>query len=479
MKKEYSQKDIEKILKNEAEIPESVDKRIRETYLKLGLGEEYDNRYVRRKRLTRRTWMAVAAAAVLTAGLGITVFAVGRFLEVRMTGEEKTDYEITIHPELQEAHKISAEPEYIPEGYAASSDESNSGKWHNETTGGTMTIVTYNAAELYFLSETGDGTLGMLLDMDDYTGTENVDDMKMDVFYEESIYTDSKEKIQRAYLFNEEYGYALMVYLSGADLPKGEAEKVAKSLRIKVSDETVPYPSEEELEKYRIGEDMRTSSGTAAIPEESFYDIGETIHNPNWSVDVEDTKECVKVTDIRIVDAMPADKYPAENYVRDYNTEVAPLFNEDGTLKEHGRYHISDEGYVQEDTIETVGSKFVIATVERTNMGTETKELYIAPQLELLGSDDSGNLKKYSYEPAEMAYHKLVVDGLPFYQSVQQFTEDEKSHVYFAELEPGETLTCTFAFAVDEDCIDDAYLVFYHYDGMTNDYPRVKVTERQ
>lgn len=269
-----------------------------------------------------------------------------------------------------------------------------------------------------------------------------------------------------------------MVYLSGINLPEGEAEKVAKGLHIEVSEKTVPYPSEEELEKYRTGEAIRESSAAAAIPEDSFYDIGETIQSPYWSDDVEETKECAKVTDIKIADAMPADEYPAENYVRDYNTEVAPLFNEDGTLKKHGRYHISDEGYVQEDTVETVGSKFVIATVERTNMGTETKELYIAPQLELLGSDASGNLKKYSYEPAEMAYRKLVVDGLPFYQSVQQFTESEKSHVYFAKLEPGETLTCTFAFAVDKDCIDDAYLVFYHYDGMTNAYPRVKVTDR-
>lgn len=478
MKKEYSQKDIERILNNNAEIPESVDERIRQTYLKLGLGEKCCKRYVSRKKVTRRTWMAVAAAAVLTAGLGITAFAVGRFLEVRMTGEEKTDYQITIHPEQKEAHKISVEPEYIPDGYVSVSDGAYSGKWNNESTGGSMTIVSYNAAELYFLSETGDGTLGTLLDMDDYTGTEKVDGMQMDVFYEESIYTDSEEEIQQAYLFNEEYGYALRVYLSGTDLPKGEAEKVAKGLRIEVLDETVPYPSEEELEEYRAGEDMRASADTGEIPEDSFYDIGDTIQNPYWSDDAEDTKECVKVTDIKIVDSMPAAEYPAENYVRDYNIEIVPFFNEDGTLKEHGRYRISDEGYVLEDTIENVGTKFVIATVERTNLGTDTKELYIAPQLELLGSDASGNFKKYSYEPAEMAYHKLVVDGLPFYQSVQQFTESEKSHVYFAELAPDETLTCTFAFPVDEDCVDDAYLAFYHYDGMTNTYPRVKVTDK-
>ena len=39
MKKEYTQSEMEQILRNDAEIPESVDRRMKETYAKLGLVE--------------------------------------------------------------------------------------------------------------------------------------------------------------------------------------------------------------------------------------------------------------------------------------------------------------------------------------------------------------------------------------------------------------------------------------------------------
>ena len=37
LKKEYTQSEMEQILRNDAEIPESVDRRMKETYAKLGL----------------------------------------------------------------------------------------------------------------------------------------------------------------------------------------------------------------------------------------------------------------------------------------------------------------------------------------------------------------------------------------------------------------------------------------------------------
>ena len=39
MKKEYTQNEMDQILRNDAEIPESVDRRMKETYEKLGLVE--------------------------------------------------------------------------------------------------------------------------------------------------------------------------------------------------------------------------------------------------------------------------------------------------------------------------------------------------------------------------------------------------------------------------------------------------------
>ena len=91
MKKEYTQSEMEQILRNDAEIPESVDRRMKETYAKLGLVEstggaegsdkkETGRRKVRRRR--PRAWVSVAAAAAVIAGLGLTAFAAARALNV-------------------------------------------------------------------------------------------------------------------------------------------------------------------------------------------------------------------------------------------------------------------------------------------------------------------------------------------------------------------------------------------------------------
>ena len=161
------------------------------------------------------------------------------------------------------------------------------------------------------------------------------------------------------------------------------------------------------------------------------------------------------------MDSLPLDQYPKENYIENYDTVVAPLLNEDGTLKDHERYPLKN-GSIVEDGIESTGAKFIVATTEITNTGDTAQEIYIAPDLMLLTDKGSGSLTEYWYWPASEAYLEFVSDHrMPEYQTVQMFTENQKTHVHFAEIGAGETITCTFAWAVDEDCIDDAYLGFY------------------
>ena len=72
----FSQNDIERILKEDAQIPESVDRRIHETYEKLGLTANGLHRVKKRR---RRAWASVAAAAAIVAGLSITAVAATHF----------------------------------------------------------------------------------------------------------------------------------------------------------------------------------------------------------------------------------------------------------------------------------------------------------------------------------------------------------------------------------------------------------------
>ena len=480
LKKEYSQEDVERILKGEAKIPKRVEEGIQAAYRELGLmgnaGEPFagQNRMsgkraaaghdhiigkhspagrkkIRRK--SRKVWAAAAAAAVLTTGLGVTAFAVSQLLKVDLVEkDDKLVYDIHVEPETKEAHQIKVEPTYVPEGYEYQTDGPYQEKWHNYDNDGGMTLIPYNAADLARIEASGSYGLFAEIDKDDYVKSVDIDGMSVDLFSGESIYTDDDESIQNVFVFNEDNGYAVHVHVSGDGLADGEALKVAEGLKITVLDETVPYPTEEELAKIRQ-ETADDQESTASVA----YDLhktGEEILYP----EAEDYPITYKVTDIRIEDSLSLDRYPKENYIADYDSAVAPLLNSDGTLKTHGRYTVEDWG-VDEDSLENVSSKFVVAQVEVTNKGTDTMQVQVGPNLALFRPNGSGGIERYSYEAASRAYGEIVVDGLPMYQEPQ--TSDGKE-VLLTDIDSGETVTATLVYVVDEDTVDDAYLSFFN-----------------
>lgn len=485
MKKEYSQDQIERILQSDAKIPDSVDKRIQDTYIKLGLTDNQSadkqagerpagRRKVHRKK--RRVWVAVAAAAALTAGLGVTAFAVGQLLNVDLISDNGLFYSLSVDTSAKEAHEIVVSPTYVPDGYEYSEEGTYAGKWHNDSTNGDLNILTYNAADLYLMSETEDYPLHAPFEESTPLKTLEIQGMSVDLFTPDNIYSDDPSKRQDAFLFNEEHGYAVHIYLQGTDLPDSEAIKVAEGLNIEVLDSTVPYPSDEEIARIKQEQQERAEAFDSSFDDSLFYQVGDTMTDP---MGIEEYSFQYKVTDIQLTDTLPLDQYPKENYVSDYDTSVEPLLAEDGTMKPHERYPYVN-GMIDQDNPESVHSKFLVVTTETSNTGdgSTDMEAFLPPTLELLRKNSDGALEKYEYEPVSMDYLQLTVDGFPFYQTVQEFTENQKKHVRFAEITPGETLECTFVYLIDEDCVDDAYLAFFaHYGGMTNSYPRVKVTE--
>lgn len=493
LNREFDQKEIERILKEDTQIPASVEQRIDDTCRRIttGITEGYAGsvpdthpRLTRRRK--RKAWTAVAAAAAVTAGLGLTAFAAVRLLSVQLeTTDEGMQYNISVQPDSTgTAHTISASPTYVPDGYVCQEEGPYDGKWHNDATDGELTVITYNAAELYAISETQPDTLHSMFDSSSFVETTDISGMRADMFSEESKYTDDDTVIQNAFLFNEEFGYAVHIFLDGKDLPEDEALNVLRGLDITVLNETVPYPSDEELEQIRADLENGQPYLAETIDDSWFYGIGDEITPPEpaayaesgLDADIEPETVSYKVTDIQVMDSLPLDEYPKENYIPDYDTILAPLLNEDGTLSPHDRYLETSEG-IQEDEISTVRSKFIVATAEITNTGDTASEFYIEPALELLSDSGNGHYSPYYCRPTTSAYTQAVsTEGLPLYQSVQQFTDNGKQHVGFAELQPGETLKCTFAWAVDEDCVDDAYLAFFnYYGGIANLYPRIKI----
>lgn len=496
MKKEYTQSEMEQILRNDAEIPESVDRRMKETYAKLGLVEstggaegsdkkEAGRRKVRRRR--PRAWVSAAAAAAVIAGLGLTAFAAARALNVTVKEENgKAVQQVSVEPTKKEAHKIEVTAGYVPEGYVYHDENDGpfGGKYHNDATGGGMSILPLNAAEVYWHTMIDDGWIDTIYDEDAFAGTTEIDGMTVNLFQEESTYVDDNTVSQDAYLFNEEEGYVVCVYLHGIDLPEDEALKVAQNLQVTILDETVAYATDEEIEAEK---EEIASYVPAPTKIESFrvHQIGDVITAPDSiqsteGADMADLQYIVK--DAQILDTLPPDQYPKENYVPDYDSAVAPLLNEDGTLKPHTRYPYTESTRdLSKDRGREVNGKFLAVTVDITNTADSAGEFYITPTLKLLrssnSSDGSGSYEQFEYTEGTKAYLELNRDGAPFYQSVQQFTDNSKKHVRFAEIGAGETLECTFVYVVDEDCVDNACLEFFNMGGSSALYPYVKLVK--
>ena len=80
--------------------------------------------------------------------------------------------------------------------------------------------------------------------------------MRVDLFSATSLYSDDPSARQDVFLFNEEYGYAIQIYLAGVDPAGRRSSESAEGLDIQVSDETVPFATEEEIAKEKELQDQ-------------------------------------------------------------------------------------------------------------------------------------------------------------------------------------------------------------------------------
>lgn len=486
MKKEYSQQDVERILKSDAQIPESVDRRIQETYRELGLIKNTGRQSTRRRivhRKKRKVWAAVAAAAVLTAGLGVTVVATVNLLSTEVVETENgINYELYVAKETREAHKISVTPTYMPEGYVYHETGPYQHKWHNDATDGGITIVSYNAAKLYQMQKTS----GMLLS--DFSRDELDEDLSaqlqipgiqaslIDRNNVYDSYTDEKETHRTLNLFNSEYGYLIQIFEMDGDLPLEEIYKIAQGLDIQVLDETVPYPSDDELAALRDGiiEKQEQTKFNLEVPEVSIYKVGDVLEcQGGYPIGYQ-----YQVQDIRITDTLPEEEFPKQYFTVNYDEDLAPLLNKEGSLKPHERYASI---YGEEDKIETGNSKFVILKMVVKNTSANDA-VFAAPSISFIQEDNTGALRRISgHKSASEDYENLTAYGRPIWQN-PAVTNDE-DFWYTTSINSGQETEYTLVYIVDEDCIDNAYFAFFDggmyqlEDGTLVTEPYVKVTE--
>lgn len=497
MKRTYTNQEMTRILKQELVIPEKVDRGMQEAYMKLGIKKPGKTTFF----LKRKVLRILAAAAVLTAGSSIVVFAANKFLSANLVKEEEAvTYDLTIDHN-QETHEIEVEPTYIPEGYVLYGENTPlGGKWHNDETGGTISIFTMNAAELdeYIrLGNTDELTHGMK--EKNLKEEIEINGMKVALFMPDSAYIDSDKTTVKAMLFNEEDGYLINIY-HNSQLSKEETIKIAKGLDIRVLDSTVPYKTDEEIDKLlaeqKFDEEQRKARmKPELLADNNFFSIGTELKLPFTEFEdgtkMDDFRYTVE--SIEVKDRLPVSEYPTENYY-DYDGEMADWLNEDGTLKSHERFKYTYDASGNETgvpLVQTVASKFVVVHMKLKNnneVNLFDNEVMVCPFLKYLDKDENGfsrsDATDLQYFPANENYH-LTTDGFPVYFDKMYYTDgiERLKRFHFVPMEPGEELEYTLAYVVDEDLLDNAFFQFYSgYDGYPvpeggNEYVYVKVEQ--
>lgn len=475
MKRIYSQEEMERILKSNVEIPGPVEQKINDAYRNLGLTDEKNSRRVHRHK--KKAWVTIAAAAALIAGLGVTVYAAGQFFHAQLTQkDDKLTYSLNIDSSEKEAHEIRVTPGYIPEGYVRQENNTYESNWYNEESKGTISVIPYNASELYEMSLTQEDPLPVFSE-DSFIESVDIRGMNVDIFSDDGYYIDSEENIQNIFVFNEEWGYAVHIWMDDPELSDSVALKVAEGLDIEVLDTTVPYPTDEEIaaineENQRIEEEIKKAS--TGITDDSIRGLDEVMK-------IEDDESVFyqgieyQAVDIRVTDTLPPDEFTEENFIRDTYPSLAQYVDADGTLKPHERF--TDAGSQETESAE---ASFIIVTTKIRNTRGTAQKILLSPSLRHLDENDNGTYRlsqpRDKSSPAQESWKRLTTDGLPFYQSAPN---NGGADELFTTIHPGEEIECTSVYVADNDCLGSAYMQFFGLSEAAAGSPAlyVKVTE--
>ena len=167
----------------------------------------------------------------------------------------------------------------------------------------------------------------------------------------------------------------------------------------------------------------------------------------------------------------------------DYD-QVMGYIQEDGTLKPYTRI-ISEwkDGALQESELGIVKMKNVEVTIDIQNPSDmDIKDLNIQPvwkvvkqgQNELFNDGDTipGFVPDENFRSCSL--YSISYDGMAYYFDSSAFPQN--THFYNMKLEAGETKEIHMWFAIPEDQIDDAYLVF-NYFGSSSTPSFIKISQ--
>lgn len=456
---------LEKILKSELEIPKQVEDKMQEAYRMIGAHEKEK----RKVSGIHCRWSTVAAAAFAVVVLTTAVQAAGLYYsKTVIEEEEKVTYMFDMDYDLT-PYDIAVSPEYIPDGYRIIDSDQYHNKMRNDETGRGITIIPYNGANI-----DEHGPLN-------FTNVKNVEKTEIQNL-EAHIYTmeDRKLEVKDIVMFNEKEGYLIFIYSDGKELSIEELKKVAENLKITKLDTKSAYKSARERKMDEIAQELWIREWydfiRGGISSKRVCEIGEEMKNPNLEKLFPDNVADIRYTveSVEVKDKLEKDEFPEENF-KQYEEEVKPWLEDDGTLKPRMRY--SNYGGVSKEDKKT-GSKFVVVKMKAHNLkesehGSETVSTFgaqMAPTLGYYKAGIDGNLTYYLKEPylQERDYELQGSDhggaSFPIYFDKAYHLEGNErlKQFFWRPLLEGEILEYTLVYVVDDDLIEHAYLQSYH-----------------
>lgn len=451
-------REVKKILKTDLEIPEVVEDKMKESYQMLGI------RTGRRTTVkTYRKLVTVAAAAAMLAATSLAALAAnGFFTKEVVEQDQKLSYQFEMNYELT-PYAVEAIPGYIPEGYT----EFENGKYDRDGQHKNgISICEINAAWLAEQPEALDVAELKSLDKTTLNGME-AHLLTLNFDSERTQYGFDK----RIYLFNPTDGYIIEIF-GGNDISMEELKKVGENLEITVDQSTpVNYtPQSEIADQEEAGlevEERYRQMYLAGVEESSILQAGDTfrkedIYGKEVDYTILDTKVADNISEI--------EGYDARNFFS--YEDVQPWILEDGTLKSYERitYQKSEDGTVDQNSgvTETAQQKFLILKGKMKNNGSEAAEGWACGTITNLVPKADGTFAYHNIwsEPYDLDSHQFADGPLYFDQSqYRDEPEENRSHFFYYNLQPGEEISYTLVWMADADRLDNAF-VEMNYSGM-------------
>lgn len=410
----------------------------------------------------------VAVVAVVLVGASFATYAAVKMITVKINGKEVDDsININIdHKGNEKIFPINITANYLPKGFSETGK--NEYSENGEADGSSISIMSGGYFEKYTLP-----------DVSDYE-EQNIGKAKAVI-----TYTAGYNSLWDIYLFYEETGHAIEVLGTG-NIAKEEMLKVCENITYK---EMAEEDIDPDYHAFSYEGDQWEYDEEWVLRKQDQIKSGDEF--PAYVSDAEFEHEnevaSLSVKSVKVSDAIDT-KLLTKDTTSDYQ-QVMEYIQKDGTLKPHERIaEVWRDNALKQENHGKVAMKNVAVTVEIKNLtDKDFQDVSMQPWWKVLSfnaagvgrmSGDSSTIPALKGDESYRSSNTYGIqnDGVAYYFDSSAYPRD--NHFYNMKLDANETKEVEMWFAVPEDLLDEAYLIFDLVgEGGSESFKYMKLTE--